>query len=224
MSRARDYVPSNAAQFRVFLQNILDHVDSNIHVDPPIWQGVPSDRFDTLSNKFNLFETAFNRHIATPTPANRLARDEAQAECTRELRGFVNQFLRFPPVTNVDRVEMGIPNHDTIRTDHKVVTEMVDFVLHLRNIREIMVDFWIQGESHKAKPVGYDGAVIVWDLLDAHPVNPDVLNHHTMASRTPFALHFDETQRGKTVYVAAAWQNERGILGQWSEIKTAIVP
>ena len=153
-----------------------------------------------------------------------LARNETQAEATRELRAFVNQFLRFPPVTNVDRVEMGVPNHDTIRTDHKVVTEMVDYVLHLRNIREIMVDFWIQGETHKAKPQGYDGAVIVWDLLNAHPENPNALNHHTMASRTPFPVHFEEADRGKTVYFAAAWQNERGILGQWSEIKTAIVP
>jgi len=206
------------------LQNILDHVDSNIHVDPPIWQGVPSDRFDTLSAKFTLFETAFNRHIASPTPANRLARDEAQAETTRELRGFVNQFLRFPPVTNVDRVEMGIPNHDTIRTDHKVVTEIVDFVLHLRNIREIMVDFWVQGQTNKAKPPGYDGAVIVWGTLDQPPQHTDDLIQHTMASRTPFALHFDETERGKTVYVAAAWQNERGIIGQWSEFKNAIIP
>ena len=169
MSRARDYVPSNAAQFLLFLGHLNQYVQTQLNANPVVWT-----------------------HI--------------------------------PPVTNVDRVEIGVPNHDTIRTDHKVVTEMVDFVLHLRNIREIIVAFWIQGESHKAKPVGYDGAVIVWDLLEAHPENPDVLNHHTMASRTPFPLHFDETQRGKTVYVAAAWQNERGIIGQWSEIKTAIVP
>ncbi|MCL2186568.1 MAG: hypothetical protein FWB86_12080 [Treponema sp.] len=132
--------------------------------------------------------------------------------------------MRFPPVNNGDRIAMGIPNHDTIRTDHKVVTEMVDFVLHLRNICEIMVEFWIQGESHKAKPQGFDGAVIVWDSLDAPPESPDALNHHTMASRTPYEIHFDEADRGKTVYVAAAWQNERGILGQWSGIISAIVP
>ena len=37
-------------------------------------------------------------------------------------------------------------------------------------------------------------------------------------------IHFDETERGKTVYVALTWQNERGIRGQWSDIKSAIVP
>jgi len=224
MSRARDYVPSNAAQFLLFLGHLNQYVQTQLNATPVVWTHIPEDRFSLLGQRYATFAEAFTNHQNNPTPANTLARNEAQAEATRELRAFVNQFLRFPPVTNVDRVEMGVPNHDTIRTDHKVVTEMVDFVLHLRNIREIMVDFWIQGESHKAKPVGYDGAVIVWDLLDAHPENPDVLNHHTMASRTPFPLHFDETQRGKTVYVAASWQNERGIIGQWSEIKTAIVP
>lgn len=195
----------------------------------------------------------------TPTPANHLARNETQAAAVREVRGFVNQFLRFPPVTNVDRVEMGIPNHDTIRTDHVVVNETADFVIHLRNIRELVVEFWQSGAKHHAKPHGYDGAILVWDIqgigADAiagtnrsfdtvaadiasageisltsnatgstNPSQPDTFIHHTMASRTPFTLHFEEADRGKTVYIALAWQNERGITGAWSEIKSAIIP
>jgi hypothetical protein len=27
-----------------------------------------------------------------------------------------------------------------------------------------------------------------------------------------------------TVYIAAAWQNERGIIGNWSEIQSAVIP
>jgi hypothetical protein len=45
-----------------------------------------------------------------------------------------------------------------------------------------------------------------------------------MASRTPHTLIFDEGQRGKTVQIALAWQNERGILGAWSEYKSAVIP
>jgi hypothetical protein len=69
-----------------------------------------------------------------------------------------------------------------------------------------------------------DGAVLVWDILDAPPVNHDNLTHHTMASKTPYPLYFTEEDRGKRVYVALCWQNERGITGQWSDIKDAIVP
>ena len=177
-----------------------------------------------LKDSATQFDAAFNAALTTPTPANILRRSEAQAATVKLLREFVNQFLRFPPVTNPDRADMGIPNHDTVRTDHKVVTEMVDFVIHLSSIRELKIDFWVQGESHKAKPHGYDGAVIIWGVRDAPPANPDELEHHTMASRTPFTLHFDEAERGKTVYVGLAWQNERGILGAYSEYKTAVVP
>jgi hypothetical protein len=45
-----------------------------------------------------------------------------------------------------------------------------------------------------------------------------------MASRTPHTLIFEEGQRGKTVQIALAWQNERGILGAWSEYKSAVIP
>ena len=125
---------------------------------------------------------------------------------------------------NADRVNMAIPLHDIIRTDHKVVEEEVEFVLTISGIRVVHVDFWILGSGHKAKPHGYDGAVLVWDILDAPPADIYALDRHTMASRTPHTIEFPEEERGKTVYVALAWQNERGIIGRWSDIKSTVVP
>jgi hypothetical protein len=224
-SSHRDYVPQNAAQFNAFMKRLLDYVEPKVtQTQPHEWPNIPTERFILLFDSNQLFVDTFNTALETPTHANILRRNEAQAATTAILREFVNQFLRFPPVTNADRAEMGIPNHDTIRTDHKVVTETVDFVIHLSTIRELKIDFWIQGASHKAKPHGYDGAVIIWGLRDTPPETPDQLEHHTMASRTPFTLHFDEPERGKTIYVGLAWQNERGILGAWSEYKSAVVP
>ena len=214
----RDYIPQNATQFNVFLQKILQYVGEHD------WEKIPQESRQALTSVTVAYDAAFHAALEAPTPANILRRKEAQVAATKEVRSLVNEYLRFPPVTNADRLEMGIPNHDTIRTDHTVVTEIVDFVIHVRTAREVQVDFWIQGADHKAKPHGYDGAVLVWDVLDAPPKNADDLHHHTMASRTPYALHFDETERGKTVYVALVWQNERGIVGHWSDIKSAIVP
>jgi hypothetical protein len=130
---------------------------------------------------------------------------------------------------------------------------MVDFVIHLRTIRELIVDFLIQGEAHKAKRpkslrlfglgvcatrklhplILYNSVKKAWSFallritpnpesrrdgakLPSYPAQPD--------SRTPPTLTFDEGQRDKTVQIALAWQNERGIIGQWSEYKSAIVP
>jgi len=225
-NRRGHYMPTNPAQFNEFAQKIVHYVENKTFVgnNPPWKNAIPEARFDELNLSHSRFSHALETAVNTPTHANILSRQEAQAECVRVLRAFVNQFLRFPPVTNSDRAEMGIPNHDTIRTDHTVVTETVDFVIHLSVIRQLQVDFWIKGSSSKAKPAGYDGAVIIWGITDAPPQSQDDLAHHAMASRTPFTLHFDEDERGKTVHIALAWQNERGILGAWSEYKTAVIP
>jgi hypothetical protein len=50
----------------------------------------------------------------------------------------------------MDRDAMRIPNRDLIRTPHIEVTEIVEFELLLRNIREVVVNFWIKGATHKA--------------------------------------------------------------------------
>jgi hypothetical protein len=225
-SSHRDYIPRNAAQFNDFAFNLIKYVESKAFIGAtPPWDGaIPEARWDEMDKSYIRFTRAHEIVIGTPTSANIHRRNEAQAECTSIIRAFVNQFLRFPPVTDADRIEMRIPNHDTIRTDHKIVTEKVDFVIHLGAIRELVLDFWIQGADNKAKPEGYDGAVVIWGERDTPPDKPDELPHHAMASKTPYTLPFDELDRGKTVQIALCWQNERGYRGAWSEYKSAIVP
>jgi len=145
-------------------------------------------------------------------------------ELVAQMRDIRRRVFFMPPLAAGDYADLGLKPPDTIRTPHIDVPEMVDFVIHLSNIRELVVNFWIQGSPHRAKPHGYDGAVIIWDIRDTPPENPMDLAFHTMASRTPHTLTFDEAQRGRTVQIALAWQNERGILGQWSEYKSAIIP
>jgi hypothetical protein len=129
-----------------------------------------------------------------------------------------------PPMIDSDWISLSLTPPDKIRTDHVVVPETVEFELRLRKIREVVVNFWVKGAANRAKPFGYDGAVVIWDVLDAPPENPDDLTQHTMASRTPHIIEFKEPQRGKVVYISAAWQNERGIIGAWSEIQSAFIP
>jgi hypothetical protein len=149
---------------------------------------------------------------------------EAFADMIRFMRLLHRRKFFSPPMVDSDWLRLGLKPPDTIRTPHIEVTEFVEFELKLREIREILVNFWIKGTAHKAKPSGYDGAVLIWDILDTPPPDPNSLTRHTMASKTPHTLQFTEEERGKTVYIALAWQNERGIIGPWSEIQNAVVP
>jgi hypothetical protein len=80
------------------------------------------------------------------------------------------------------------------------------------------------GHKSKAKPYGVNGAVIAYAVLDAPPADVSALTRSVPATRTPHVLEFTEEERGKTVYVAICWQNEKGEKGPWSEIESAIVP
>jgi len=215
----RDYIPQNAAQFAVFLRILLEYVNAH----KAAWGHIPQAVIDNMWVLHDDFAAAFEITSGQHTPAQTLDRNEKQAAATKGVRGFTNQYLRFAPVTNVDRLEMGIPNHDTVRTNHIEVNELVEFLVNPGTIRQVLVDFWIKGADHKAKPRDYDGAVILWEVLDTPPTEYSELTHHAMASRTPFKLYFEENERRKQVYVALAWQNARGIRGAWSEIKSVYI-
>jgi hypothetical protein len=121
-------------------------------------------------------------------------------------------------------IEFGLKPRDTVRTEHHKVPELVEFELMLCSIRKIIVNFWIKGSASKTKPEGYDGVVLVWDMLDAPPERPTDFAGHTMANRTPHIIKFDETESGKTVYIALCLQDERGIRGVCSKAQSTVVP
>jgi hypothetical protein len=158
------------------------------------------------------------------TAAIRNRRDRIVAEMVAEMRDLRNRHFFIPPMNEENFLQLGLPLPDTIRTPHVNVTEEVDFVLEIQGIRQVHVRFWVKGKSSMAKPSGYDGAVVDWGIRDTTPAEPEDLTSHTMASRTPHTIQFTEEERGKTVYIALRWQNERGITGPWSDIKSTIVP
>jgi hypothetical protein len=148
----------------------------------------------------------------------------AFAALVRKMRFLRGRKFFSPPMAGSDYTRLGLKPPDTVRTEHAVVNELVEFELRLRAVREIVVNFWIKGAEHRAKPARCVGAVLVYGTPDTPPEHPDDLARHILASRTPRIIRFEETLRGKTVYIALCWQNERGIRGPWSEIKTAIIP
>ena len=222
--RKHDFIPRNAGQFNEFMLRIVETASEKFNSTPKKWDHFPKERLNALTAKYTVFSGKYHAALNDPTHANIVARQEAQAEAEHELRGFISQYLRFPPVTNAERADLSIPNHDKTRTDHVTVPETVEFEIHLKNIRELIIDFKVKGASGKAKPDGYDGAVLIWGVRAEPPSKPEDLDEHILASRTPFTLHFDEGERGKTAWVAACWQNGRGFEGEYSEYKNAVIP
>jgi len=241
------FIPTNSAAFLKFAQGVVSFTRERMGLTPTplkagakakiadlndtgesaneeFWTHIPTAAFNDLSSKVIEFEQVFN---TTPVDSNRSQterRNSAQRQCERVLRYFIRFYLRNPVVKNEELLAMNIPPIDNIRTVHKQVNETVDFVFHIRGTNNVIIDFWQTGHTSKAKPKGYSGAVIIWALSEQEPANNDAYPLHTLATRTPYTIEFDNHDSGKTVWVKIAWQNARGILGRFSEAKSAVVP
>jgi len=214
------FIPTNANAFLKFATTVTDVVNQHINN----WKHIPATAFDDLLASINEFGQQAVITTADSPRSQIVRRNEAQKRCESALRYFIRFYLRNPVVTNAELTEMGIPPIDNIRTVHKDVTETVDFVIHIKGTNNVILDFWQTGHTSKARPKGYSGAVIIWALSEQEPANNETYPFHTLATRTPYTIEFDNHDSGKRVWVKICWQNARGILGRFSEAKSAMVP
>jgi hypothetical protein len=132
--------------------------------------------------------------------------------------------LKNPVITDAQRIAMGLNVHDTKPTVLPVPTSRPELYIDVLDFRRLKIQFHDKGSSSKAKPYGINGAVIAYAVLDTPPADTGALTSAALATRTPHTLEFTEEERGKTVYVAMCWENEKGQRGPWSEIESAVVP
>lgn len=223
MTKRRDYVPQNNAVFNNWFRNMTQYVSQKVSGTPPEWDHILRREQDALNSAYADWYTHYALTLKPHTPDFTEARNEARARSEKVIRQFIKRNIYCDPVTNSDRIYLELPVHDIIRTDRTNVLEEVEWFLEIRGIRQVHVRFKVLGASGKAKPEGYQ-VVVAWDILDEPPKRPEDLRRHANASRTPHTITFDETERGKKVYVALAWQNERKVLGKWSAVQWTFVP
>jgi len=220
MSR-RDWLPSKRED-----QLAMAKEWNNVLAEKATAWGIPTGDVNELltlsSNADDALARVNNRETHTPVTAARCR--EAFESLIVKMRYIKDRYFKKPPLADHDFVSLGLNPKDNTRTEHIEVHERVALTLGLRYDREIKVDFKVAGAANKAKPDGYEGAMIRWTVLDHPPADQSELTNFKMASRTPYYIKFTEAERGKTVYVAGAWQNERGNLGDYSDIVSAVVP
>ena len=223
MAKSRNYLPRRDAEFNLFFRNIVICVQ-NKAAKGKEWADFPAEAVGGLAAAFGDWEKCYEASLVPHFPSVTARKDDARRRNEKVLRAFIQQYLYWPPVGDGDRTDMGLPLRDGVRTPRIRVNEEVELDLRLSHIAVIVAHFRVKGAESRARPKGCDGAVIIWDVLPSPPVNMDSLKRHTLATRTPHILEFDWAERGKTVYVSAAWQNARGILGPWCDVVSGVIP
>ena len=79
-SSHRDYIPQNAAQFSVFVKNIIQYIEKKTGTTTPEWTNIPQGRVAMLQDSALLFDQAFTAEQAAPTHANRADKEESYTE------------------------------------------------------------------------------------------------------------------------------------------------
>jgi len=228
-SKRRDYVPANVTQFNIFLRNLLDYA----YKKTTTWKHIPTDVLNELTGLSDALSDLLLATAGQRTPAQNLARREAQAEATKALRAFVNQYLRFAPVTNVDRVEMGIPNRDTIPTTIPPpsipVTGVLSFpAVGLVEVREI------RALGDKSDTRAKHGVRIYYGILGTpsetnkfriaeQPNTGDDLPHSVFTRRSRHRFDF-AGERGREVFFCMRFENSKGETGPWGKIISGFIP
>jgi hypothetical protein len=224
MAHTKDFIPSKDSEFNDFFRNVVNVVDEKTGGNRPEWDFIPPGALEEFHEAWNAWDAAYTRIKGPHTSADTAEKSRVRKSSEKTLRTFIKRFLRYPPVTAQDRANMGIPEHDTTRTAIGVPQTRPEFSIVVKDFRRLAVPFRDQGSASKARPYGLSGAVIRWAVLDKPPPGPKALTSFALATRTPYILNFAEEERGKTVYIAMQWQNEKGDVGGFSEIQSAIIP
>jgi hypothetical protein len=215
-----DFIPRKDAAFENFFRNIRDFVLDNY----TRWGHIPKDDADELDSRFDMWNKAYKATLVPHIPQLTAEKKRVRAVTESYLRIFINRFLRWPPVSDFERDEMDIRNGDAVRTPSPVPATVPEIEADTSVIRELSLRLRDFGAAGWGKPAHVRSMELAWGIREGRPAEVLELPHLEAATRNPIVLAFEEEERGRRVFFAARWLNNKMQSGPWSEIESAIVP
>ena len=215
-----DFIPRPDAAFDVFFRNLTDFVIDN----KTRWVHIPQANVDQLEADFDLWHTAYGKTLVPHIPQLTAEKNRVRTTTERALRAFINRFLRWPPVTDLERDRMGVRNWDTIRTPEAVPATVPEIETDSSVIRQLSLRMRDHGTTTWGKPAHVHGMELAWGIIESRPGHVGDLSHLETATANPITLTFEDEERGKKIYFAARWVNNTSQHGPWSDIESAFVP
>ncbi|MDR1898966.1 MAG: hypothetical protein LBQ55_03060 [Treponema sp.] len=217
-----DYIPAGDEAFLDWARTLYNYALAHF----ADWGGIPTPA-TSLGALLGNYLTAFT----TAQKPNRgrvdvLAKNQARDALKKAVRVYVKAWLiNNPLVTDEDRLAMGLPVHKTTKTP--VVPPRTAPVLDIdtRTRRRLIIDYRDEASTRRAKPKNVHGIEIRWAILDHPPASILELIRSSFDTDPPLVLDFDESDRGKRVYLCGHWEIGReGGEGPDGAIVEVIIP
>jgi hypothetical protein len=220
----KDFIPQIDALFDAWLKFLVQYVSKKTSGATPEWTHIPLAVVEMLLDLYAMWYTAYAKTVGPHTSVDTEAKNSAKKTAKNKARPFINQYLRFPPVTDEDRTAMGIPNHDGHPTPIQPPANGPSFSIVQMGPGTLGIVYRNGDKGRKgSKPKGVAGVRIYYGF---EPVaEQGQLPRSEWATRCPHLIRFPESGRGKRVYIALQWeiQKEHGE-SPWSEIQSELVP
>jgi hypothetical protein len=215
-----DYIPNNDARFDQFYKFMCQYVNDKCTGATPAWNHIPAAARTALNDGYAAWYTAYAPTIGPHTPVDTEAKNDGKKEAKKVIRPFVNQYLRFPPVTNEDRTAMGIPNHDTIHSNVPAPKAQPEADIAYPGVHLIELTHIRAVDPSLDDPRADWGTRIFWGIigdpaphdkfrLSGPPVTGDDLPHSTFTHKKKYRFNFDGDS-GKTVWFCLRYENAKG--------------
>jgi hypothetical protein len=219
------YIPGGDNDFDAFFNQLVIYAMEKITGQPSIWNNIPVILITALASQYSIWHIAFEKTKGPHTSVDTEAKNDARKVSEALIRPFVNQYLRFDPVTNEDRTAMGINNKDGTRTTIGAPTTRPS-ITDMRALGGFQIEICFRDEAtpeSRAIPYGDSGCLLFYTVSDGHITDYAMLEVTALMTRSPFVITLPPEAEGKRFTCAARWQNRKGEKGPWGEIKTIII-
>ncbi|GMO69717.1 MAG: hypothetical protein Ta2A_17970 [Treponemataceae bacterium] len=225
MAHTQDFVPSRDAEFDGWLAHLTSYVDGKTTGASPAWTHIPAAKVTDLKQRNTDWHTAYAKTLGPHTSVDTEAKDDARKAAEAFARQFVQQYLKFDPVTNEDRTTMNLHNRDTTHSAIEKPTTRA-LITDLKGLGGFRTEIRFQDEatpgSH-AIPYGMNGCVLNYTAGAEKVSDYALLKETVLMTHSPFTLLLEPEAEGKFLSCATRWQSERGELGPWGEIQHIVV-
>jgi hypothetical protein len=229
---SKNYIPDPDVKFEPWFKYLTVYVVENTTGSPPKWTHIPQSEVDKLNTVYINWNTAYTAALGPHTSVQTEAKNNAKKAAKSVIRPFVNQYLRFPPVSVEDRTAMSIPNRDVKPTPIHAPTSQAEADLTFPGVHIVELVKIRKVGSLSDDPRSDYGVRVYYGIVDATnekwripapPVTGDNLYHSVFTREKKQLFDFDG-ESGKTLYICLRYETSRGLPGPFGPILHAVIP
>jgi hypothetical protein len=229
-----DYIPARGSDFDGWFDNVTVYIIAKCTGQPPVWPHIPQSVQTELTDRQAAWHSAYTKCFGPHTSVDIADKNSKHVAAIAFIRPFVNQYLRFAPVTDEDRIAMGIHNRDNVHTS--IPTPMVqveaDIIfpgIHLIGLKKIrpVAGSTIDNRSDYGVRIYYgimsEASAKDRFRLSSPPESGFDLPHSVFTRKSKYFFDFDGDS-GKTIYFCLRYENGKGEAGPFGPLISAVIP